>query len=154
MATGKSLTAPLDEFLQTYLVDKAPFQLPANAKETLVKVSPWIIIIVLVFTLPLVLFAFGLGALVAPFAFLGGPAAGADYAAGFTLAMVFLAVAVVLDIMALPGLFARSMRGWRLVYYGTIASLVYSLVSGNVLGGLINALISFYLLFQIKSYYK
>ena len=47
-------------FLDFYLVQKAPFQLPDNAKEWIVKYGPWIAIVLLILALPPLLFALGL----------------------------------------------------------------------------------------------
>ena len=50
---------------------KAP-QLPANAKEAIVKCGPYITLVLLVLSLPVILIGLGLGAIVAPFAALEG----------------------------------------------------------------------------------
>lgn len=151
---AKAGLGQLEETLDLYLVKKAPFQLPANAKELIVKIAPWATLIILIITLPLVLLAFGLGALVAPFSFLAGPQYGVAYGTSYVISMVVLAVALIMEALAIPGLFARSMKGWRLVYYSTLISLVSSLIQFNIFGGLFSALIGLYFLFQIKSYYK
>ncbi|HQU13748.1 MAG TPA: hypothetical protein PKV70_05825, partial [Thermodesulfobacteriota bacterium] len=41
---------------------------------------------------------------------------------------------------ALPGLFARKMSGWRLLFYAQIVSLMFSLLSGNIIGAIIGGL--------------
>ena len=56
-----------------------------NIKEILVKIAPWVTLVLLIMTLPLVLLALGLGALVAPFAFLLGPGYGFSYLASARL---------------------------------------------------------------------
>ena len=50
--SGISALSSLEKILQEYLVDKAPFQIPKNIKEVLVKIAPWLIIIMLVFAIP------------------------------------------------------------------------------------------------------
>ena len=70
-ADFKSAMGQLEQTLKVYLVDKAP-ALPEKVKEVIVKYGPWITLIFLVLSLPAILFAFGLGTIVAPFAFLGG----------------------------------------------------------------------------------
>ena len=67
---------------------------------------------------------------------------------------ILLIVHLVLVVAALPGLFARKMSGWRLLFYAQIVSLVTSLLSGSIIGGLIGALIGMYLLFQIRTKYN
>lgn len=136
--------------LEYYLVTKAPYQLPAGVKEWIVKYSPWIDVLVLVLLAPAVLFALGIGTIVLPFSGL----AGAHAAAGLSLALLALLVQVGLMIAALPGLFARKRVGWNFAFYGVVFNLVYSLMNFNIIGGLVNALISSYFLFQIRSYYS
>jgi hypothetical protein len=57
-------------------------------------------------------------------------------------------------IAALPGLFARKISGWNLSFYSVVANLVYGLFTGAILSGLLGALVSLYILFQIKALYK
>lgn len=135
-------------WLDYYLVEKAPFQLPKDVREWIVKYSPWINIVILVLLSPVILLALGLGAIALPFSVLGGATA------GLSIALVALIVQVVLMIAALPGLFARKKAGWNLTLYSVGFSLLHSLLSFNVLGGLISALLGAYVLFQIRSYYK
>jgi hypothetical protein len=139
----------LDEQLELYLVKKAP-ALPANIKELIVQFAPWITLIIMVVALPAILFVLGLGAIVAPFAFMGGFSSGASN----IIAVVVLAITVVLELMSLPGLFNRKMAGWKYAYYAALVGIVADLVSFNIIGGIIGGIIRLYFLYQIKSYYK
>jgi len=137
--------------LEYYLVTKAPFALPAGVKEWIVKYGPWIDVVLLILFLPVIMLALGLSAALMPFAMMGG-------ATGFGLVSIILIVQIVLMVAALPGLFARKMSGWKLLFYSVIINLVYGLVNsltyfGSILGTLISVLISLYL-FQVKSLYK
>ena len=134
-------------FLDFYLVKKAPFQIPANGREMIVKFGPWIAVVLLVLTLPLLLFALGVGTVLMPF---GGP----RYAAGFGFLTLFVIAQIGLLIAALPGLFARKMAGWQLLFYSQLVSIVYSLLSGSIVGGLLGGLISLYILFQVRTLYR
>ena len=134
-------------FLDFYLVKKAPFQLPDGAKEVIVKYGPWITIVLLVIALPPLLFLLGIGSILVPFG-------GVGYARSFGLAMLFLIAELGLMVMALPGLFARKMSGWRLLFYSQLASIVYSLLSGSIVGAVIGGLIGLYILFQIRLLYS
>src|ERR1700704_5135650 len=98
--TGNTSDAPKDliGFLDFYLVKKAPFQLPDNAKEFIVKWGPWITVVLLILSLPPLLFVLGIGTLLLPFGGIG-------YARGFSLAILVLFVQIALMIAALPGLF-------------------------------------------------
>jgi hypothetical protein len=133
--------------LDYYLVKKAPFALPANAKEWIVKFGPWIDVILLIIFLPVILFALGMSAVFMPFAMMSG-------AAGFGLASIIMVAQLGLMIAALPGLFARKISGWNLSFYSVVANLVYGLFTGAILSGLLGALVSLYILFQIKALYK
>lgn len=133
-------------FLDYYLVTKAPFQLPMNVKEGVVKYGPWISIVILVLLLPPVLLVLGIGTVLIPFA---GPA----YATSFTWLTVLTLVQVGMLIAALPGLFARKMHGWRLIFYSRLLSIVTQLLSGLVVGAIVGGLISLYILFQVRELY-
>ena len=76
--TTPTSDAPKDliGFLDFYLVKKAPFQIPDGAKEWIVKFGPWITVVLLILTLPILLFALGIGAIFMP-------VGGVGYATGF-----------------------------------------------------------------------
>lgn len=143
----------LEKTLNEYFGKKAP-QLPGNVKDIIVALAPWFTLIGLIITLPLVLVALGLGAIVGPLSFLAGPQAGVAFGVNYTVSMVILAVALVLQAMAVPGLFARSVKGWRFAYWSTLVSLLSNLVSFNIGGAILGAVISFYFLFQVRDRYK
>jgi hypothetical protein len=134
-------------FLDFYLVKKAPFQIPAAGREWIVQYGPWIAVVLLVLSLPAALFVLGVGTTLMPFG-------GWGYATGFGLAAIALVIHLVLMVLALPGLFARKMSGWTLMFYAQIVSAVSSILAGSILGGLIGALISLYILFQVRVLYK
>ena len=148
MADG-STEAPKDliGFLDFYLVQKAPFQIPDNIKEVIVKYGPWITAVLLLLSLPPLLVVLGVGTALMPFG-------GVGYAAGFGYLTVVLIIQLGLTVMALPGLFARKMAGWRLLFYSQLVSVVFSLLSGSIVGALIGAVISLYILFQVRSLYQ
>jgi hypothetical protein len=133
-------------FLDFYLVKKAPFQIPDGGREIIVRFGPWITLILLILTLPLLLFALGIGAVFIPFGGIG-------YASGFGVLTIFVIVEIGLMIAALPGLFARKMAGWRLLFYSQLVSIVYNVLSGSIVGGLLFGLISLYILFQVRPLY-
>jgi hypothetical protein len=141
-------TAPKDVigFLDYYLVQKAPFQLPDRAKEAIVRYGPWIAIVLLLISLPLILMAFGLGAALLPFAPYGY--------SGFGFTAVVVLVELVLDIAALPGLFARKMSGWRLIFYARILAIAHSLLMGAIASAILGGIISLYILFQVRPLYR
>ena len=147
--TADTAQAPKDliGFLDFYLVQKAPFQIPENGKEWIVKFGPWITVVLLVLALPPLLFVLGIGAALVPFG-------GVGYATGFTYLTIVLMAELGLMVAALPGLFARKMSGWRLLFYAQILSFVFSLLNGSFIGAILGVVIGMYLLFQVRPLYK
>jgi hypothetical protein len=142
-------TSKLEAQLEPIFAKQLP-GLPENVKEIIVKFAPYLAIIGVIFSLPAILAVLGLGAVAVPFAALGGVSA----FTGLSLSIIFLVISTIIMIMAIPGLFARSIKAWRLMFYSTLVSAVSSLVAMNLGGLIIGTAISFYFLFQVKSYYK
>lgn len=67
----KSYLSGLENVCEEYLVKKAP-ALPEGAKEAIVKFGPWIALILLVLSAPVLLGLLGLGTVLMPFSYLGG----------------------------------------------------------------------------------
>lgn len=154
MAEAKQTTIPetlkmLETEIEKLALNKSIPGLPENVKETIVKISPWLVVVSMLMLLPLILGAFGLSALALPFSYMGGLRMGF----GYTLSLVFSFGLIVLELMAIPGLFKRELKAWRLVFYSTLLSIISQLVSFNLGGAVISAVISFYFLFQVKSKY-
>lgn len=145
----KSSLSQLEDLLEEYLVKKAP-SLPNDVKEFIVKFGPWITLVILIISLPAILFVLGIGAIFSPFAFLGGASTGVSY----MLAMIVLAATVILEAVAIPKLLRRERAGWNLVFYASLLGFVSSILKGDIVGTIIGTLISMYILFQVKSYYK
>ncbi|PIP86228.1 hypothetical protein COT86_01975 [Candidatus Collierbacteria bacterium CG10_big_fil_rev_8_21_14_0_10_43_36] len=137
--------------LDLYLVKKAP-ALPKSVKDILVSIAPWFELVGAIFSLPALFAIFGFSATLYGTPYGGYMMGRAGY--GFSLATVFLMVGMVLMILAIPGLFKRSKMGWNYVFYSVLVNAVYSLVTFNFFGLIVSSLISLYLLFQVKSYYK
>jgi len=148
-ASYKTYLNQLEDLLHQYLVKKAP-ALPANVKEAIVKFAPWATLIIFILTLPAILVIFGLGGLVAPFSFLGGLTAGT----AFILTFAFSGVQLILEAMAIPGLFKNQRRAWNLLYWATLLGGVQNIVTFNVGSLIIGTLLSLYILFQVREYYK
>lgn len=141
----------LNKTLELYLVKKAP-ALPKNIKEILVKIAPWLSIIGVVLSIPAVLAIFGFSAMMSglPYGAYGMMRAGG----GFSLAAVFLVATAVLEALAIPGLMKRKLAGWNFLYYAVWVGAISTLLSYDIVGLVVSTLISLYLLFQVKSYYK
>jgi hypothetical protein len=140
--------AILEKELAPVFIDKLPAA-PFGLKEGFVKYFPWITVVLMVFMLPVVLFALGMGAVLAPISFLGGLGSGFAY----TLSMLLSGAVLVLDALALPGLFGRKRSGWVWAYYAQLLSIASSLVSFSLFSILFGAAF-LWLLFQVRNYYK
>ena len=123
--------------------------LPENVKEIIVKISPWLVVVSMLMLFPLILGALGLSAIALPFSYMGGLRMGF----GYTLSLIFSFGLIILEIMAIPGLFKREQKAWRLVFYSTLLSIIQQLFRLNLAGAVVSAIISFYFLFQVKSKY-
>ena len=77
------------------------------------------------------------------------------------LSVASLVIMGVLYILAFPKLRARSKQGWNLLFYIALLDIVLAVFRlfdgyggvGNFIGMIIGSAISFYLLFQVRSYY-
>ena len=127
---------------------KAP-HLPEGFRELLVKVAPWLTALALLFTIPALLAFFGF----AGYAVTALGASGAFYGGNAMMSFVFALVGVVLQGLALPGLFARKTSGWTFSFYGVLWGIIQNLLSANILGGVVGAVIGFYILFEVKHLY-
>ncbi len=138
----------LEKFLEELFTKKISYQLPIKAKETIVKIAPWVTLIVIALSLPAIFALLGIGS----FAF------GLGVSSRYYIGVIVLIIQVVLMIIAFPGLQKRQAKGWKMVYYSDLVSAVYALFSaysfGDLIWSLLGTCIGLYLLFQVKSYYK
>lgn len=161
------VSGPLAQFeawLYDTLVVKAPYQLPKAAKDWIVQYGPWITLVLGIILVVTVLPA--LTAAMTATSVLGGMYGAlvvASVGPMFYLSLAVLAVQLVIMFMSVPMLLKRQRKGWLLVFYSSVVSLVYSVVNtfsygtfgvGSLIGGLIGAAIGMYFIFQIRSYYK
>lgn len=137
----------IDVSLENYLVKKAP-PLPENFKETLVKIVPWLALIFGILAIPALLAVFGLGAVATPFMAFSGARTGL-----FWISWIIGAAQAVLELMAFRPLKDHKKSGWELMLYSSLLGLLASLTSVSLFG-LVVTVITFYLLYQIKSSYK
>jgi hypothetical protein len=141
----------LEGFFDTYLHKKVPLHLPPAVKEFIVKYGPWIMLVLMILAIPALLAAIGLSAAVAPFAMMYG---GYHLGAAFILSALIGLLALIMQAVALPGLFARTLKGWHMLYYATLVHALSQLVVGDVIGLIIGLALSMYVLFQVKELYK
>ena len=138
----------LETELEKIFVGKLP-ALPTNIKEVIVKLAPYLVLFSMLMLSPLILAALGLSAAFLPFSYLGGLHMGFSYSLG----LIFTLGQIILELLAIPGLFKRQLSAWRLVFYSTLIYLVGQLISFNLGSVIIGGAISFYFLFQVKSQY-
>ena len=124
--------------------------LPKGGQDFIVKITPWFALIFGALGVLGSLSALGLLTTFSPLSVFDGVK---DYGAGFLSAFFALASSVVL-LMAYPGTKARRNDGWTKLVWSQLINFAGSIVALNILSGIIGALIGFYILFQIKSYYK
>ncbi len=134
----------LINWLNAWFGQKAP-ALPVKAKEVIVKIAPWLAMVMAVLAAPAVLALFSFGGYIGRYAMYG------SYSGGWI--WIFSAAIIVLNILAIPGLFKRSRSGWMFMFYSTLVGGISSLVMMDIVGLVIGLAIGFYILFQIKSYY-
>jgi len=78
------------------------------------------------------------------------------------LGIGLLVVDAVILLMAFPELQKRTARGWRLLFVGSLLNVAYAVLQlfitghgvGNFLFSLLGSAVGFYLLFQVREYYK
>ena len=139
----------IEEKLDLYFGKKAP-AMPENVKEFIVKYSPYLIVAVLVFSLPAILLAFGLTSVAMPFAYMDGVRSGFS----FSITALISLAALVFQMIAIPGLFKRTKQSWKYMFYASLISLLSSVLSLDIGSVVIGGAISFWILFQIKALYK
>lgn len=162
--------APLEKKLDNLLGKNAPVQIPTKGREAIVKYSPWIGLVIGVLGL---MAALGLwsaahrvdklvdyaNSLTAAY---GGTVTTHHLGLSFWLSLVFLVLTSVVAIIAFPPLKARKKTGWNLLFYSSILNFLYGVAQavyygggiGSLVSSLLGTLIGFYILFQIRSYYK
>ena len=127
--------------------------MPQNIKELLVNLAPYLTVVSVLVTLPGLLVLFGLGGFATMIAPMGGRES-LSAVPTMWLSILFLVPVLILEIMAIPGLFAKKAVAWKYVFWAQLVSIVANLLQFNFFGAIIGAVISFYILFQIKSFYK
>jgi hypothetical protein len=135
--------------LNEYLGRKAP-QLPVPVKEFLVKVAPYVCLLGIIVSVPAFLALFGIST---GFAGYWGADAGVRWRYYGLVAGSGAAISVVLNFLALPGLFKPSAAGWTMIFYSLLVHLVMNCLLYMIVGGLLGTAIGAYLLFQIRPYY-
>lgn len=151
-ASSKNSLSQLEKTLEEYFGKKAP-ALPQDIKEVIVKLSPYLAILAAIIMVPSIFMLFGLGSLVTVLAPFGGVSS-VGLLPNMWFGILILIPVVVLEVMAIPGLFERKITAWRYMYWAQLITAVSSLVKFDIVGAVIVLAIGLYLLFQVKSFYK
>lgn len=129
----KIMLTELENKLAEFFTKKIP-ALPENIKEGIVKYGPYLALVGIIFSLSTLL----------PF----------KSGSGYIFPLIFGLVIIVLEAMAISGLFKRQMKAWKLMFYVSLISAVSSLSTLDLPGLIVGIGISWYILFQVRSYYK
>ncbi|MCW1949549.1 MAG: hypothetical protein KIH89_003880 [Candidatus Shapirobacteria bacterium] len=144
----KGMIGDLEIKLEEIFVGKL-WTLPKKAKEVIVTIAPYLSLISLVVIIPMVLALLGMS-FFTPVAFLGGVTMGF----GYTLSVLFGLVGGILALSVIPGLFKRQIKAWRILFWVSLINAVGKLLSMDLGNLIIGTAISWYILFQVKEYYK
>jgi hypothetical protein len=128
--------------------------LPANIKDLLVTIAPWLSLIFGVLMVLTGVGGLGLFTALSPFTAMYG---GVGYSAFLVVSSVVIIAQGVIMLLAFSPLKKRVLRGWNLLFWSEVLAIVSSVVTlrvGSVVSAIIGAIIAFYFLFQMKSYYK
>ena len=152
MADTKNMLNQLETKLEEIFGKQAP-QIPENIKEIIVKIAPYLAIVGILFAIPALLLLLGLGSIATVVSPMGGVSSLAAVPTMWLSTLLLIPV-IVLEALAIPGLFAKTKAGWRYSYWSQLVSVISSLIAFNILGAIFGAAIGFYILFQIKNHYK
>ncbi len=146
--------------LEPYFTKQAPFQLPENVRTALVQWLPWINIVLAVFG---ALAALSLLALLGVANVATAGLVSAVAGPWLWIAFAALVAQVIVQFVAFPGLQARKLSAWKLLFWADVISFVYNIVNGvgnpvslvgSLISGILGLVVGLYLLYQIKSHYK
>lgn len=139
--------------LEAYLApifEKFP-HLPEGGRKFIVDISPYIALVFGVLGVIGLLGASGMGMFMLLATF--------GMALPLMIHIVLGLVSAVLLLLAFTGLKAHTKKGWNFVFYSQVVSIAGGVVGlatgmGGLVGTIIGALIGFYILFEIRTYYK
>jgi small-conductance mechanosensitive channel len=139
----------LEQKLDDFFLNKMP-KLPADRKETVANVLPWIMIV-----FGGVGFLAWLSSLRFFFGFAGYMQHGAGYGFPDVFTLIYLVIAPIVQAMAVYGgylMLSRQRKGWCIALYALLIGFIPHIFSFSILGICLDVVFA-YLLFQIKEYY-
>jgi len=123
--------------------------MPKGGREFFVMILPWVALIFGALGVLAAISSFGLFSYFSPYMYLGG----ADVVGRGMIAVVLGIASSALLLLAFPGLNKKKEKGWTFIYYSAVVTLVSNIVMFSVVGVLMT-LLGFYILYQVRSYYK
>lgn len=130
-------------------------KLPDSVGEFLVKYGPYLMIVGLVVSVFGLLTTFGLLATINPLVQSSYPIGyNFGYRSFFSFSALVGLVSMVFTAIAIPGLLKRAKSAWNLMFYASLVTLVSYLITMNLGSLVIGTAISWYILFQIRKFYK
>lgn len=130
--------------------------LSKNWKDTLVRIIPIITLISGLLGIIFCLMRFGFFVITPSYIFLlllRVTTGVIPYGLGYSETLIYLFGAILL-LLSYPGTSTKKATGWKLLFWSETVNLIAGLLSLNFLTAIIWALVIYYLLFQIRSYYK
>lgn len=144
----KNMLTELEIKLEEIFTKKL-WTLPKKVKEVIVMVAPYLAIISLIAIIPMIFSLIGL-TFFTPVAFLGGVKMGFGYMVSITISLMI----GFLTILAIPGLFKKQIKAWKILFWITLINVVGGLLRMDLGNLIISTALSWYILFQVKEYYK
>ena len=122
----KNSSTDLVAILEPYFTKQAPFQLPVTFRKAIVQWMPWVNVVIGLLLLPLVL------AVLCLFSLSTGSATsvGQSVVQMFWISLLVLIASIALLFITFPGLQARKLSAWKLVFWADILYFVYNVVGG------------------------
>lgn len=145
------LVGEFDKLCEEYLIRKAPFAIPENWKDIIVKVMPWLNVVGIVLSLLALPVLLGAGAIVTTLGIASGATINPLSNIWGILTLAFTLLGLGISIMAAQGLFHRKASAWRLMFYAQLVNAIQGLVGGNPIGMLVSLVIGMYVLYQVRS---
>ncbi len=137
----------LETTLEKPFGKQAP-QLPKPIIKAIVDYGPYLIALGVLVSIPGIIAALGFSFSFYPYYRMG------RYSSLGMISTVISLIAYGFSLAALPGLFKKTLKAWRLLFYSSLIVLVGKVIELNLVSLVVTAVINWYLLFQIKSSYK
>lgn len=154
--------AALEATFYEWFVAKAPFQFPPHVSDAIVKIAPWITLVLALIMVPFIIMAISGALIVASVVTAYGVTNAARPTFMLWLALLVLIAQVVVMFVSVPKLLKYQRNGWLLVFYADLINIVYGLFNSlaygyfaimSIIWALISAAIGLYVLFQIRHHY-